>query len=317
MLTFEMDFGGGLRTPWFESGAGYFLRMVPLLSCIIAAPDDVTCYIWDERTGGKGVNETLSCLHKKISAAVAKSSAEAIHLILWWDGCAGQCHNYHMTSFLAELVDPTSSLYIPKLQRIDAKKCVKGHSFMTCDRCIRVPKMAGRKLRCGVHVPLEKDLEHIAPANRDRYTSWEELFRKAMYKGLPFETVVMEQADFINWKAYFDQPAMPKSKGGGRDLLDSSGAKTGEKFKISSVSWQQFGTGESSAHAAAASGVWTAQMYEATIAVPTGRDGAAAIIAADVSDVSSAPCGSGFPFTRLTSPLSLSPPPSDCEWCSW
>ena len=59
----DIDFAGGFRNPWLPIQIAYYKRICPMTNFIIAGPDFVDMYGYDETIAGKGPDEVCSFVY--------------------------------------------------------------------------------------------------------------------------------------------------------------------------------------------------------------------------------------------------------------
>jgi len=237
-----IDFGGGLRNPLTTLNMAFYNRILPLLNFIIAGPNNVDVYAWDERTAGKGVNEVLSCVRAWLRQ-LKLEHPEARHVVFWSDSCYGQSWNQFMTRFLSECCDPSSQHYVG-LNNIELKTPAKGHSYLYPDRAVAQIKQRSRKLGDGIVAnfitsQLPAKFEHqtwescIVGYNGPNCTPWP----PCTAKGTPFQLHKMSQADIFDFKTLFADTDSCRLRPSQKLVFKNRDGSQGGIFKISELCW--------------------------------------------------------------------------------
>lgn len=82
-------------------------------------------YVWNETIASRGSREVASCLYKFI-----ESLPETVnHIIFYSDSCGGQNKKKNLIRLFVNLVQKNK-----KIETIEHKFFVPGHSYMECDR---------------------------------------------------------------------------------------------------------------------------------------------------------------------------------------
>ena len=136
-LIFFFFFSTGLRTPALSMGSSWFRRIWKVNPYIVYsygknAFEQVKYFVWDETVAQKGADEVISVCHQHIKEQLTPEKGVE-HLIIHFDGCYGQANNSIFLAFCAELVDHTSRMCIPGLERITLKRNPVGHTFCECE----------------------------------------------------------------------------------------------------------------------------------------------------------------------------------------
>lgn len=132
------DYQQNLPVPVLTTGELFYLRQVwvyniGFYSCKTGCSK---MYMFDETTGRKGSNETVSLLKHYIDNYITE---EVKTLHLFSDNCAGQNKNILMVQFLSSLCASGKFIKIHHFPE-------RGHSFMPCDRAFaQIEKVKRRK----------------------------------------------------------------------------------------------------------------------------------------------------------------------------
>ena len=211
----DIDYGGGLRTPWVRYSGGYFKHIIPLQAWIIAGPKQVCFYCYDEKmVNSKSPNETLSMTYHWILAE-KKRKPNLTRIIFWCDNCAGHGWNQYMMRFIHEVVDPTSMFYVKGITRIDIKASPSGHTYLWCDRVIAPVKRISRTMAEGIVCSFNTPALHALYTKR----TWEYCIRHAKgAEAIPYQFIRAgklsdEWSGFFDFKSYWNGPVQKNKKG--------------------------------------------------------------------------------------------------------
>lgn len=127
----SFDYQQNLPLPKVPSGDAFYSRQLWLYNfCIHSAKNmEAHCFLFDETTGSKKPNETVSCLNHYINNILSQSVTE---LVLFSDNCSAQNKNHTVVQYLLSLVKNG------RFTKIVHYLPVPGHSFLPCDRCFGV-----------------------------------------------------------------------------------------------------------------------------------------------------------------------------------
>lgn len=127
----SFDYQQNFPLPKVQSGDAFYSRQLWLYNfCIHSAKTkEAHCYLFDETTGGKKPNETVSYLDHYINNILDKATKE---LVIFSDNCCSQNKNYTLVQYLFLLVKSG------RLEKVTHHYPVPGHSFLPCDRCFGV-----------------------------------------------------------------------------------------------------------------------------------------------------------------------------------
>ena len=181
----QCDMGGGLETPWINVNVGYYLRTLNSKPYYICGGANGTClYWWNETIAGCGSNAVSSVLHKYVT----EKPTGAGTLDIWGDGTFSQLKNQYIWKFMADLVNPDSPTYVKE----EGKSLYRGVNYYNGES--GHTRMAGDAAH-GVVVRNGKGREQVASL-----LDWVKV-------GLEcgFFSVLMEQAEFLDFKGYLNQ----------------------------------------------------------------------------------------------------------------
>ena len=208
VLVFDADFAGSLRTPWVHIAKAYFSKIYQMYNYVIAGPNFVDMYGYDERVASKSPDETCSFILDFILAAKARQP-EIHHVIIWCDGCAGQTWNQYTFRLIHEIVNPDSIFHIPGIRRIDLKKAVKGHSYLWCDRAIGPIKDKARRCPRGIVSMYD---EEVLPEKWKGQT-WQSCIEASTMNGKKYRFHRVEQSMVKAFKEYWGREESVLIKG--------------------------------------------------------------------------------------------------------
>ena len=220
-----IDYGQGLRTPMLNIGTSWYRRVWKVSPYIIVSyskngKKDVKYYLSDETTCGKGADEVISYTHHNI---LANLEDDTDSLVIHFDGAAGQAANINMMCFLADLLDPSSPMYIPQLKRIVTKRNPVGHTYCECDTVhAEVSKQIRKLSKNGVvHCP------YNFPNQDPGIVTWQ-----MVIEACGFECVVVTQEMVLNYTEYLLGGGIYKKSIA--NAFDGVGSKVGDDaWKIS------------------------------------------------------------------------------------
>lgn len=133
-------------------------------------------YVWDETEGGRGSQDIASCIVKHIKERASTYK----HIILYSDACTGQNRNIKMALSLLKLVQDE---YLHKIETIEHKFLVSGHSFLPNDADFGVIEKCSRQ-------------HHQIFSPND----WIEIIKSAKRKPPHFKVINMKRNEFFSTK---------------------------------------------------------------------------------------------------------------------
>lgn len=167
------DLMSTLPTPHLSTGVCYYKRQLwtYCLGIHNLSNNQAHMYIWHEAIASRGPQEIGSCLYQYIKNYVKTSK-----LVMYSDQCGGQNRNVK----LALMCNYILQNKICRLQQIDHKFLVSGHSYLACDRDFGVIEK-NKKCFNDIYVP----------------DDWTKVIRTAR-KQNPFILVEMTSEDFVS-----------------------------------------------------------------------------------------------------------------------
>lgn len=127
----SFDYQQNFPLPKVPSGDAFYCRQLWLYNfCIHSAKTKrAHCYMFDETTGSKKPDETISFIDHYLCNVLNQNVSE---LILFSDNCCAQNKNYAIVQYLFSLVKSG------RFKKITHHFPIPGHSFLPCDRCFGV-----------------------------------------------------------------------------------------------------------------------------------------------------------------------------------
>ena len=171
MLTF--DFEQNLPLPTLTHSDVFYSRQLWMYNFGVhdCVTDKAIMHLWDETTAKRGSSEVASCLDR----CFTKRCTGAKRLVLFSDGCGGQNKNRIVCTFLLKLIRDG------RYEQIDHFFLIRGHTFLPNDRDFSV-------------IEKRKRVEHAYVP-----TDWVKVIAAAKAAN-PFETVHMEQQEFLDYR---------------------------------------------------------------------------------------------------------------------
>lgn len=164
-----------LPTPVLTAGIVYYKRQLWTYCFNIhdMGTDNSFMFVWNETVASRGPQEVGSCLLYYIKNFVTSTS-----LILYSDQCGGQNRNIKL-SLLCNYITASPDF---KVEKIDHKFLVSGHSYLPCDQDFGLIEKQ-KKFHPRIFIPEE----------------WQTVIRNARKKN-PFTVIEMKKSDFISTK---------------------------------------------------------------------------------------------------------------------
>ena len=204
----DIDFAGGFRNPWLPIQIAYYKRICPMTNFIIAGPDFVDMYGYDETIAGKGPDEVCSFVYHWLKAEKEKKP-NLKHVVFWCDSCAGQSWNQYLMRLIHEVTNPLSDFYIEGIERIDLKKAMKGHSYLWCDRIIGPIKQKARRCHNGIVASfITKPLK-----TKYHHRTWQHCIETSKLKNKPYNFHRVKQEMIFAFKEYWGRQESVLVKG--------------------------------------------------------------------------------------------------------
>ena len=164
--------------------------VVVVAAVVVALTNSKFLFFGSHSVCGKGCDEVMSFVHDHILKTL---HGDTEHLIIHYDGCAGQAANHPFLCFCADLLDPSSPFYIEHLKRITLKRNPVGHTFCECDTAHGQVSNKAKTL-CGGVVHTAYTLPNAAA---DGLSSWQQVILACGY-----DCVVVTQEMVFNYKKY-------------------------------------------------------------------------------------------------------------------
>ncbi|CAK1598166.1 unnamed protein product [Parnassius mnemosyne] len=140
---------------------------------------DVECYVWDEATANRDVNDLGTCLFKYLQNLAQNNST--VDVIFYTDNCVGQQKNKIMLSMYMFAVQ-----HYPNIKTITHKYLIKGHTQNEGDSAHSlIERQVKKQIRSGPMYTPESFISAIKVARSNP---------------TPFRVNIMNNDDFLDWK---------------------------------------------------------------------------------------------------------------------
>lgn len=137
----------------------------------------VYCYLWGESDGKRGCNEICTIVFRYLTMVDARKQYTSVSL--YCDSCAGQNRNRAMVSMIFQFLK--SSVYI---EEVKITYLLPGHTMMPVD---------------SIHATIESFIKRRtiwAPSE------WTTIISNSRTKPKTYETILLNHADFMDWKSF-------------------------------------------------------------------------------------------------------------------
>jgi hypothetical protein len=153
----SFDYQQNFPLPKVPSGEAFYCRQLWVYNQTIhsAKTKNAHCYMFDETSGCKKPNETVSFLDHYVNNVLDEKVKE---LVIFSDNCTAQNKNYTLVQYFYNLVK------CGRIRKITHHYPVPGHSFLPCDRCFGIIEKKLRNIE-RVFVPDEYHV-HISNASK-------------------------------------------------------------------------------------------------------------------------------------------------------
>lgn len=181
VITAVYDLQAVFQCPKGDTSLFYYVSKLNVFNFTIfeLRSKKVDCYIWDEATGNRGVNDLGTCVFKYIQNLA--SNGDDIEIIFYSDNCVGQQKNKMMLSMYMFAIRS-----YPNIKAITHKYLIKGHTQNEGDSAHSlIERQVKKQVRGGPMYTPEAFISAV---------------KTARTKPEPFKVNMMSHEDFLDWK---------------------------------------------------------------------------------------------------------------------
>ena len=193
----QMDYGGGLRTPWVQTGPAYFLRTLPSKPYYICSSTGTTYVNWSNCTISEAGGDDICSITYRYLTEHATGCEDMIY---YTDGTYGQCNNTCFWMFCVDQCNPESNTFVDEegkalFRSVNVSRGPVGHTYMLADAFHGKVGKNGRKTG------------QVASTEE-----WAKSASQLMHDGVPFTSELAQQPHFSMWGAYLRQMYVPRKQ---------------------------------------------------------------------------------------------------------